>query len=403
MAQLETEIRHAFERRLATMPARPDLRLRISDAVRQQSSRPQVWRVAAATAGLLLVGAIAFYALLARPTQPAPIIGPTPTVQSPAPSAASPTPTTTATASAIPLVGVPGTPGPRLGAAMAWDQKDGYLLMFGGAYLGPSGNVPYDDTWAWTGREWRQLKPVTSPPGRTFGAMAFDPDSQRVLLFGGGAPNSDPGRNDTWAWDGSTWMELRPTDIPNGRTMVYDPDLPGLVLVGEEPRVSTGRLATWTWTGSNWKQLHPSTTVTSRGGFGLAYFDGLGVLLVGGYVGLMPDAQRNDVWLFRDGAWSLRNQATHPIPGSSVTAYDAAGRVLVLFSFGTNQTWTYDGTTWVLQHPVHSPTAQLSFEAMAYDPATQQVVLFGGKADSLGRSPYLNETWIWQGNDWQKQ
>jgi hypothetical protein len=403
MAQIETEIRQAFERHLATMPARPDLRPRIMEAVRQQRSRPAAWRVAAASAGLLLVGAVAFYALVARHGQPAPIISPTPTVQTPAPSVASPTPTATPTATPTPQAGVPGTPGARLGAAMAWDEKDGYLLLFGGAYLGPSGNVPYDDTWAWTGREWKQLSPTNHPPGRTFGAMAFDRGSQRVLLFGGGAPNSDPGRNDTWAWDGSTWTELRPTDIPLGGTMVFDPDLPGLVMVGEESRVSTGRLATWTWTGANWKQLHPSTNVTSRGGFGLAYFDGLGVLMVGGSTGLAPDTERNDVWLFKEGGWSLRDQATHPIPGWCVIAYDAARRALVLFSFGTNQTWTYDGSTWVRRHPLHSPTDKLSFTAMAYDPVTQQVVMFGGKTDSVARSPYLNETWIWQGNDWQKQ
>jgi hypothetical protein len=66
LPELEAEIRHAFERRLAAMPARPDLRVSVSEAVGQQSSRPQIWRVAAASAGLLLVGAIAFYALVAR-------------------------------------------------------------------------------------------------------------------------------------------------------------------------------------------------------------------------------------------------------------------------------------------------------------------------------------------------
>ena len=93
MAELESEIRHAFGRRLASMPARPDLRRRISEAVRQKSSRPQIWRVAGASAALLLVGAVAFFALLARHVPPAPIIGPTPT-----PSVSSPSPTAAATA-----------------------------------------------------------------------------------------------------------------------------------------------------------------------------------------------------------------------------------------------------------------------------------------------------------------
>lgn len=93
MAELETEIRHAFERHLGAMPARPDLRARIRAAVEVRSSRPQAWRVVAASTALLLVGAVIFYVLQARHNQPAPIVLPTPILQSP-------TPTSSATASA---------------------------------------------------------------------------------------------------------------------------------------------------------------------------------------------------------------------------------------------------------------------------------------------------------------
>ncbi len=160
-------------------------------------------------------------------------------------------------------IGVPGTPGGRLGASMAWDERNGYLLMFGGARFSSSGNIPYNDTWIWTGNEWRQLQPTVSPPGRTFPAMAFDKDSQRVLLFGGGAANSDPSRNDTWAWDGTTWTELHPTTTPPLRAearMVYDPDLPGIVLVSQASPGDAGYVTTWTWTGSNLSQLNPATS-----------------------------------------------------------------------------------------------------------------------------------------------
>jgi sugar lactone lactonase YvrE len=77
MADFETEIRHAFERRLAAKPPRPDLRTRINDAVAVRRSRPQAWRVVAASAALLLVGAATFSVLLAR-GQRTHVIGPTP-------------------------------------------------------------------------------------------------------------------------------------------------------------------------------------------------------------------------------------------------------------------------------------------------------------------------------------
>lgn len=92
MAELESEIRHAFGRRLANMPARPDLRRRISEAARQKNSRPPISQVAGASAALVLVGAVALFALLARHAPRGPI------VQSPTPTIASPSATATATA-----------------------------------------------------------------------------------------------------------------------------------------------------------------------------------------------------------------------------------------------------------------------------------------------------------------
>ena len=66
MADFETEIRDAFERRLAAVPPRPGLRARINHAVGVPSSRPRAWQVVAASAALLLVGAATFSVLLAR-------------------------------------------------------------------------------------------------------------------------------------------------------------------------------------------------------------------------------------------------------------------------------------------------------------------------------------------------
>jgi hypothetical protein len=288
---------------------------------------------------------------------------------------------------------------------MAWDEKDGYLLMFGGARYGTTTNVTYNDTWIWAGSRWRQLNPATSPPGRTFPAMAFDKGSQRVLLYGGGAANSDPPRNDTWTWDGTTWTELHATATPplvGEARMVYDPDLPGIVLVSQAAG-GDAYVTTWTWTGSNWSQLKAATSVTRRFGFGLAYFPNVGDVLVGGAAGAGgPGSSRDDVWTFKGGTWTQLRQATKPVAGPCVMAYDADAGALVLSPLEAGQTWTWDGLTWTLKHPSHSPPVVL-FPAMGYQPLSRQVVLFGGKTDSLPGSPVLDQTWIWNGSDWQKQ
>ncbi len=125
MADLEAEIRHAFERRLAAIPARPDLRARVTQAVGQHSPRPQIWRVAAATGALLLVGGVALFTLLARHVLPTPIVGPTPT------PSVSPSPTATATACLPSSPAVFPVPTARLGGVIT--------TVAGG---GISGDVP---------------------------------------------------------------------------------------------------------------------------------------------------------------------------------------------------------------------------------------------------------------------
>jgi hypothetical protein len=56
------------------------------------------------------------------------------------------------------------------------------------------------------------------------------------------------------------------------------------------------------------------------------------------------------------------------------TAYDAADGKVVLFGgsgdggYARNDTWTWDGTDWTHQHPVHSPPKR-SLEQLAYDSA----------------------------------
>ncbi|HEY5924927.1 MAG TPA: hypothetical protein VIV11_24770 [Kofleriaceae bacterium] len=83
-------------------------------------------------------------------------------------------------------------------------------------------------------------------------------------------------------------------------------------------------------------------------------------------------------------------------------AYDAARQQIVLFS-GTNgapDTWIYDGR-WRLRTSPNIPP-QRAFGRMAYDEARKQTVLFGGRDTSGMSGVDLNDTWIWDGQDWRE-
>lgn len=54
--------------------------------------------------------------------------------------------------------------------------------------------------------KWIQMN-VSGPAARTGHAMAWDNVNQRVILFGGG-DNVNTRFNDTWAWDGTSWTRV---------------------------------------------------------------------------------------------------------------------------------------------------------------------------------------------------
>ncbi len=89
-------------------------------------------------------------------------------------------------------------------------------------------------------------------------------------------------------------------------------------------------------------------------------------------------------------------------------AYDGATGTVVVFGgccAGSGQladTWTWDGTTWMQQHPAASPPARYH-AAMAYAGATGTVVLFGGAYEQIGAVELLGDTWTWDGTTWTQQ
>ena len=78
-------------------------------------------------------------------------------------------------------------------------------------------------------------------------------------------------------------------------------------------------------------------------------------------------------------------------------AYDPAHEVIVLFGGSSNgttfdDTWTWDGENWTQQNPPTSPGA-LSAARLAANPATHNLLLVGGPNAAL-------ETWSWDGQTW---
>ena len=95
--------------------------------------------------------------------------------------------------------------------------------------------------------------------------------------------------------------------------------------------------------------------------------------------------------------WTQASPATSPPARNGATmAYDPATGNMVLFGGYTGSsyladTWTWNGTTWTQASPATRPPGR-DGAPMAYDPATGNMVLFGG----YDGSSFLADTWTWR-------
>lgn len=270
------------------------------------------------------------------------------------------------------------------------------------------------------GETWTHLAPATSPPALQNAAMAYDPDTSTLVLFGG-EPANFTVAGDTWTYDGTTWADTVPNsaDTPSARegtTMAYDPAIGKIVLFGGYGETSPDTQSIlgdmWTYDASDsppWTKVS-DTGPPARDYATMAYDSALGkIVLFGGYgfAGTL-----GDTWTYDPAdtpAWTdvTATSGTGPLARTEGTmAYDPAIGKVVLFGGYSDDgqyladTWTYDGT-WQQVSPTGSPSGRV-FSAMAYYPGTQVMVLFGGLNSAYND---LSDTWTYDGGSttWTQQ
>ena len=116
----------------------------------------------------------------------------------------------------------------------------------------------------------------------------------------------------------------------------------------------------------------------------------------------------NDTWTWDGTTWTKQQPAVTPPPRANARmAYDAVRGVVVLFG-GNNadgdplgDTWTWDGHNWTKHATVPAPPAR-DEASLAFDPAVGKVVMFGGEVQAGINSRYYGDTWLWDGHSWEQ-
>lgn len=300
----------------------------------------------------------------------------------------------------------------RDSSGAAYDSSDDLVLVFGGRN---SAGFLYNETWSYdpAASSWTELDPSGTIPSPRTCAVAYDPVTQRLILFGGHDGNIF--LDDTWSYDPAvnTWTELKPLGtVPPARgahAMAYDPVTRRIIMFGGAyaPPTDSDELClddTWAYdpTGNTWTQLHPSGPgPPARAAHAMAYDSSRGLMLVFGGMASGP-YDYNDTWAYDPAAstWTeLKPSGTLPAAryGPSM-AYDSSADHVIMFGgfagassdwFG--DTWEYDHVknTWTELRPTGESPAARQYPSLVYVPFAGQVVMFGGASERAS----LNDTW----------
>ncbi len=290
------------------------------------------------------------------------------------------------------------TPIYRSGMAMAYDPVSTHVMLYGG-----SASPVTDEQWMWNGTTWTQFLGAR-PSARRDAVLAYA-GGGRMLLFGGrNAGSGGPATvlSDTWMWDGAAWSQvLDPTPLAFSVAVTAFEE-------GKELRYGGGTSASiftnevWERTRKGWKQFVTGNDPPVRQFPGMVYDSARKqFVLFGG--GLANNTADNTLYRRAGSVWSAVPPVNAPagrvLP---IMAYDAARRKTIVYG-GVDASftpipdmWSWDGAAWASVTPAHLPPATHG-AAAGYDPIREQVVIFGG--GNVANRP-VDQTWVWDGVDW---
>ena len=239
------------------------------------------------------------------------------------------------------------------GQKMIYDPESQKIILFGGSYYSSSYTF-YDDTWSLDTAKytWTNIQTTNSPSARFSAGMVYDGDHKKIILFGGFSASDR--KSDTWIYDiaTSTWTNVTPDKSPPRRSdmgIAYDAGAKKVVIFGGYNRDDTISDDTWVYDfeANTWTQMNPANHPSARYG-GAMVFDSYSkkILLFGGHKGSVYD---NEIWAYNysNDDWEKIETQTKP-PGRywHDLAYDSVSQRMILF--GGSQGGGNDlGDTWV--------------------------------------------------------
>ncbi|MFW9767874.1 MAG: kelch repeat-containing protein [Candidatus Thorarchaeota archaeon] len=313
----------------------------------------------------------------------------------------------------VPVVAIEGTwtkmspvsaPRAMVDPSLVFDNESDVAILFGGAAEGNR----YNETWSYRydTDTWTNKSPSVAPPARAFAQMAYDSKSDRVILYSG-AVDVDEHLNDTWSYDynTNTWTNLHPPVMPPLRrygAMAYDVESDRIILFGGVLATTGTTGDTWAfdYDTNTWENMEPSSAPSSRFYSVMAYDSESDRIIL--FSGCYPDVF-TDTWAYdyNTNTWENMNPSMNPGAWPDGFVYDAEEDLCITYVGSKdfdetqlcNETWAYDynNNIWA-EYTVTTSPGLRTRGLLVYDHNSDVTVLFGG----LGPGRFderLNDTW----------
>jgi N-acetylneuraminic acid mutarotase len=205
------------------------------------------------------------------------------------------------------------TPKTRAGHRMVYDSESDRLILFGGFEAKDVNSPVYGETWAYdfNSDTWTLMEPELSPPKRMYHGMAYDSESDRVIVWGGRLLERLDD-NSVWSYDFNTdtWTQHKSPDAPQPELtypgMVYRSASDRMIIFGGAEVITpfdcevTRQTWTYEFNSNTWSRMAPESTPPSMGIHAMAYdIQNDKIMVFGGEVDrLYSDHILGETWIY---------------------------------------------------------------------------------------------------------
>lgn len=246
------------------------------------------------------------------------------------------------------------------------------------------------------------ITPAVEPPLRSRAQMAYDEARGRVLMGGGLPPGSSSRLQDTWEYDGETWLQIvAPNQLNFGRPVrfVYSPQQGRVLAVIGENAIGPTPMRIHAWTGADWVLVDGNGPPSRGDWWNIAWDSDRGVLV------LFGDPNFAETWEWDGSVWTQKGFGG-PLPRRDhQMVYDADRQVVLVYGGWDDSTtaftdlWEWNGVYWLQRFGLQPPGSS-NMGTLVYESLRDTTVVFGGYGGTPGTAP-TGQVWEFDGAQWQ--